>query len=104
MKEEKKVTLPEFLKPYFWDVDFSELEVEKHKFLITKRVIDRGNSRDVHWVIDTYGLDAIREVVLKTRDLSRKTAHFWALILDLDPKQVPCLQKPYSPIPFGLSS
>lgn len=95
---------PEFLRAYFWDVEFEKLGIKRNTFFIIKRVLDRGNFRGIRWLVKTYGKDEIKKVVTKTRDLSRPTGNFWADILDIDKKQVPCLQKPYSPIHFGLSS
>lgn len=104
MKSEEKTQLPEFLQQYFWDVAFEELDIKKHAFLVIKRVLDRGSLRDIRWLVKTYGKDVIKKVVMSTRDLARPTANFWADILKLSKDQVPCLQKPYSPIHFGLSS
>ena len=104
MNQEEKVQLPEFLRSYFWDVAFEELEVKKHAFLIIKRILDRGNLSDIRWLIKIYGKDEIKRVVMETKDLARPTGNFWADILGLDKNQIPCLQKPYSPIHFGLSS
>ncbi|MBI2443334.1 MAG: hypothetical protein HYV40_05530 [Candidatus Levybacteria bacterium] len=104
MKQKEKTHLPEFLRPYFWDVDFGELEVNKHAFLIIKRVLDRGNLSDIRWLLKSYGKDEVKKVVIGTRDLARPTGNFWADILEIPKNQVPCLQKPYSPIHFGLSS
>lgn len=96
--------LPEFLREYFWDVNFDELEADKHWFLITKRVLDRGSTGPVRWLINQYGQGKIKEVVQTTRDLDVKTANFWADMLGLNKNKVPCLNKPYSPIHFGLYS
>lgn len=104
MEQGEKVQIPEFLRQYFWDVPFEKLEIKKHAFLVIKRVLDRGNLSDIRWLIKTYGKDKIKKVVMETRDLSRPTGNFWADILGIDKNQVPCLQKPYSPIHFGLSS
>ena len=104
MKHDKKTQLPESLRPYFWDIEFEELKTKKHAFLVIKRVLDRGNLRDIRWLVKTYGKDEIKKVVSKTKDLARPTGNFWADLLDLSKKQVACLQKPYSPIHFGLSS
>lgn len=104
MRQAKDKQLPESFRSYFWDIKFEELEVEKSSFFIIKRVLDRGNTNDVRWVLKTYGKDTIKNVILTTRDLSRPTGNFWADFLGIDKKQVPCLQKPYSPIHFGLSS
>lgn len=102
IKDDKQ--LPEFLQPYFWDVDFDKLAVEKNTHLIIKRILDRGEFQDIRWLLATYGKEKIKKVVLGTRDLSRPTGNFWSDILGLNKTKVPCLQKPYFPIHYGLSS
>ena len=104
MKEDKKQQLPEFLRSYFWDVKFEEIEIEKNAFFIIKRVLDRGNLTDIRWLLKIYGKDEIGRVVMSTIDLARPTGNFWADMLGIDKTRVPCLQKPYFPIHFGLSS
>lgn len=104
MKNKTQEKLPKFLREYFWDVKFEDMSVDKSAAFVIKRVLDRGTTSHVNWVLDTYGTDAIKEVLLTTRDLSRPTGNFWADILGLDKKKLPCLQKPYSPIHFGLYS
>lgn len=96
--------LPGFLKEYFWDVDFKSLTLEKNRTFILKRVLDRGNTKAVRWLIKNYPLREIGNLIQTTRDLSQKSANFWADYLNIDHKRVPCLQKPYSRIQFGLSS
>ena len=104
MKKDNATQLPILFKPYFWDVRFENLEKEKNEFFVIKRVLDRGNTGDILWLINNYGLDKIKQVVVKTRDLSRPTGNFWADMLGLEKQNLPCLQKPYSPIHFGLYS
>jgi len=99
-----KTKLPEAFRSYFWDVDFDKLSADKHSFLITKRVLDRGNTSAIRWLLKTYGTDNIREVLLISRDISRPTGNFWAGVLSIDKSTLPCLQKPYSPIHFELYS
>ncbi len=93
-----------FLKGYFWDVKFEELDSEEDGFLVIKRILDRGDTQSVKWVLGAYGLGKVRELLTSSRDLSRQTAGLWAMLLNLPVNEVPCLNKPYSPIPFGLSS
>src|SRR3970282_1450540 len=104
MAYREKTKLPESLRPYFWDVVFEELEIKKSAHLVIKRVLDRGNFSDIRWLVKTYGKEEIKKVVMGTKDLARPTGNFWADILKLDKTEVPCLQKPYFPIHFGLSS
>jgi len=96
--------LPESFRGYFWDVDFDELDFQKHEFLIIKRVLDRGKTSDIKWILSHYGKGKIKEVLTTTHDLSRITGSFWSGILKVPKNKVPCLQTPYSPIRFGLSS
>lgn len=97
-------SIPAHLHQYFWDYDASTLDVQQHAFLIIKRVLDRGKTSDMKWVVQTYGNDAIRDMLKKTKDLSRITATYWSRALNVDQKDVPCLLKPYSQTRFGLSS
>lgn len=96
--------LPEFLKKYFWDVDFNSLNLERDRTFILKRVLDRGDTKAINWLNQHYTKRDIENLITTSRDLSQKTANFWAIFLNIDPKKVPCLQKPYSRIQFGLSS
>ena len=96
--------LPESLRPYFWDVKFEQLSVEDSPLFILKRVLDRGDTEAHRWALSLYTYEDIVGLITTTRDVSKKTANFWAEMLDVDKTQVPCLQKPYSPTPFGLSS
>ncbi len=100
----RTVKLPSSFKKYFWDVDFKKLDFEKSRTFILKRVLDRGDDKALKWLLQRYTKEDIRELLLTSRDLSPKTANFWADFLKIDHKKIPCLQKPYSPIQFGLSS
>ncbi|MBU2577653.1 hypothetical protein KKA69_02365 [Patescibacteria group bacterium] len=104
MKQEKNTKLPEFLRSYFWDVEFEELKTKTHTSLVIKRVLDRGNLSDIRWLVETYEKAAIEKVIIETKDLARPTGNFWADVFGLPKSQVSCLQKPYFPIHFGLSS
>lgn len=96
--------LPIEFKKYFWDVDFADLSLEKDKYFIIKRTLDRGDTITLKWLRSRCSDLELARVIKRTRDLSSQTANFWSDILELDKSKVICLQKPYSPIPFGLSS
>ena len=96
--------IPLFFKPYFWDVDFRTLDLEKNSEFIIKRTLDRGDTKALLWLLKYYPTETIAKVVTNSRDLSQKTANYWSDLLNLDRREILCLQKPYSPIQFGLSS
>lgn len=99
-----KTDLPDSFKSYFWDVNFDSLNLKENKSFILKRLLDRGDTQALTWVLQNYDREDIGELLLSSRDISQKTANFWADFLKLDRQKVPCLKKPYSRIPFGLSS
>ncbi len=99
-----KSKLPKSFKQYFWDVDFEKLKLEESRAFILKRLLDRGNDQAIRWVFKNYQKEEIKALLLTSRDLSSKTGNFWADLLGIDKRKVACLQKPYSRIPFGLSS
>ena len=85
-------------------MDFNSVNFDKSKTFILKRLLDRGDTQDLIWIKKNFTRKEIEELLLTTRDISQKTANFWVNYLKLDSKKVPCLQKPYSRIQFGLSS
>lgn len=97
--------LPAFLKPYFWDVDFEKIDPEKSKMFILKRCLDRGSDKAIKWLLQHYTKDDIRHLLLTSRDLSAKTANFWALYLNVNIKKVSSLKNPPTrKIPMHLTS
>ena len=98
------IKIPRDLKSLFWDIDFTILDASKSPQFIIKRVLDRGNTNNVNWLLKEFKKEDIIKTVSISRDLSQKTANFWADIYGLDKTKILCLQKPYSPTPFGLSS
>ena len=99
-----KTKLPDSFKLYFWDVNFSSLCLQDNPHFIVKRILDRGNTKALKWVLANCSEEIIKETVMKSKDMSPKTANFWADVYNLDRTKVLCLQKPYARIPFGLSS
>ncbi|OGE36326.1 hypothetical protein A3B45_02380 [Candidatus Daviesbacteria bacterium RIFCSPLOWO2_01_FULL_39_12] len=91
----RKNKLPEFLKKYFWDVDFEKIDEEKGALFIIHRFLDRGNDKAIRWMWRTYSKNLISEVITKRRGFSPKTANFWADLLNIDKRKVVCLQTPY---------
>ncbi len=85
-------------------MNFDLLDFKKSKVFILKRVIDRADTEALSWIRQNYTNQEIKKLLLHTRDLSPKTANFWADYLKINHKKVPCLQKPYTQIQFGLSS
>jgi len=86
---------PKFLKKYFWDVDFEKLDVESHSKDIVGRILEYGDEKAIRWMERNFAKDEIADVLFKLRNVSPKSANFWALIFGIDRKKVLCLQRHY---------
>ncbi len=90
--------LPAFLKKYFWDTDFGNLDINKNDFYVIARLLEYGDLKATKWLIKNTDREKIREVILKSREISPKTGNFWMLIFNLNKTKVQCLKKSYRKI------
>jgi len=88
--------LPDFLKKYFWDVEFQRLDFEKRRQFILKRILEYGNEQAVSWMLKNFKRSEIKNVLCNFRGFSQKSANFWSLILDVPKDKVLCLKKALS--------
>jgi len=87
------MSLPKYLKKYFWDVEFEKINLNKHRVYILKRILEFGDEKAVAWMWKNFKKEEIRDVLSNFRGFSKKSANFWALILDIPRKDVLCLKK-----------
>ena len=66
---EPKITINDFSKYLFWDVDLKTFDLEKHKIFLVGRVLELGQIRDWENIKTLYGLDQIKEISLNLRSL-----------------------------------
>ena len=85
--------LPEFLRLLFWDADFDRLGVPGHERYIIERVLELGDVPAVRWLMQRFPREQIVEALCNSRRLSRKSARFWALVMDVPLEQVRCLSR-----------
>ncbi|MCP9456142.1 MAG: hypothetical protein NNA18_08580 [Nitrospira sp.] len=73
--------LPEFLRPYFWDTDFDQLDPVTHERFIAERLMEKTTPETFRWLMEQYSLVRLQEIVLQSRRLSPRDRHFWRLYL-----------------------
>lgn len=78
---------PKSLKTALWSYDISKFDLKnaKDKRLIITQVLNHGTMRDVKWLLKTYSLSEIKEVVKKpARGVWwKETINYWRKILDV---------------------
>ena len=87
--------MPAFLKRYFWDTDFSSIDPQKFSTYVIERILDLGDMDAIKWLKEEYSQKDITSVVKHTRRLSHKSANFWTIIYNLNPKEVLCMTKSF---------
>jgi len=68
--------MPEELKKYFWDVNFEELDIRKHKRYIISRLYCYGDLKVVKWIKATYTDEDIKDVAINSRNLKPLVANY----------------------------
>ena len=74
--------LPDNYRKYFWDCDFHEITMEKYKFFITERLLNYGNEQTLKWLLSNIEKSDLKNVVINSRNLNKKTRNYWELILN----------------------
>ena len=69
------------LKRYFWDADFSTLDIKKDKRFIIERLLELGDESSVEWLRKEFKKRELLEVLGRARNISKKSRHFWNLVL-----------------------
>jgi len=83
-------SLPEKLRPYFWDYRFSSLSLSTDRDLIIRRLLANGSWDSICWLRRRIGDGELRNWLLahKGRGLSPRQLRFWGLVYDLPVRQV----------------
>jgi len=90
---DQKTKLPAFLKEYFWDVKFENIDFQKYEYYVTNRLLEKGDIRAVRWLFRNVKREKIIEVLLTTRDLSLLNSSFWCNYFQLDKTKMICMKK-----------
>jgi hypothetical protein len=91
-KEPKR--LPGFLKPYFWETDFSQVQERRHRTCVIERVLEYGDDRAIRWLRESYTPAQVARVVKTSRAISPNTANLWSLTLGIPRDKIRCFSEP----------
>lgn len=91
----KKRKPPEFLKKYFWDVDFEKIDLQKRRVYVLRRILEYGDEQAIAWMWKNFEKSEIKNALSNFRGYSQKSASFWAFILNIEKENVKCLNKSF---------
>ena len=81
---------PVFRKELFWDVNYEDIDFEKHARFVIGRVVMRGNVDDWNTLKNFYGLEKIRTEVVNIRYLDKRTLSYLSVILNVKKEKFRC--------------
>ena len=84
---------PESIARFFCELTWTDDLADRYPFYVVERLIEKGDTEAVRWMRARYGDAFIRDVVCRSRRISRKTARFWQVILEIAEEEVLCLSK-----------
>ena len=81
---------PVFRKELFWDVDYEDIDFEKHARFVIGSVVMRGNLDDWNTLKDFYGIEKIRTEVINIRYLDKRTLSYLSVVLNVKKEEFRC--------------
>jgi hypothetical protein len=72
----------------FWDINPEKLDWQKNAQFIIERVLTRGFTKDVRLIFKIYSKQELKEAIIKSKSLDKKTANFMSNYLDISLKQI----------------
>lgn len=90
--------LPKFFKKYFWDVDFSKINLKDSESFVAERLLEYGDEKALSWLLKNVKEKTIKKILLEERALSSKSANFWAIYFGLPKNKILCLKKSYQKV------
>lgn len=79
----------------FWDVDVNKLDLDKQNDFVIARILEHGHLSHIKWLLKKYPESKIKKVIRQSRNLSEKTAIFWANYFNIPKDKILCLKKSY---------
>jgi len=77
-------------KKYFWDIDFRALDPEKHKRFIIGRMLERGNWPEFKSILEYYGQEQVKNILLNLRYMDKKSLRFCSFYFRIPKEDFRC--------------
>ena len=74
-------------------MDFDKINFNARKVYILRRILEYGDGEAIRWMWKNFTEAEIKNILYNYRDLSFKSANFWAVILNVKKEDVKCLKR-----------
>jgi hypothetical protein len=86
----QEITINDFSKHLFWDVDLNRFDLNKYQSFFIQRVLEYGKMNDWKLIKELYGMEVIKEASLNARSLDAVTLSFVSTIFNIDKTEFRC--------------
>jgi len=73
--------IPGEFQKYFWDVNFSDLTMEKYPRFIAERILNYGDLDGIKWLLSQTDRNFLKTLIKSSRNLNAKTKNYWQIVL-----------------------
>jgi len=84
---------PPSIARFFCEICWEDRIADEYPFYTVERLIENGNLEAVRWLRDRYGDNFVRKVVCRSKNISRRTARYWQVVLDIPEEEIQCLSE-----------
>ena len=84
--------IPAGFSRYFWDVDVSTLNEKCDASFVIHRLFECGDLEAVHWLLNSYSAEQLKNGLIHCRVLSAKSAVFWSNLLNVPLQTLTCIR------------
>lgn len=81
---------PKFSEYLFWDIDIESFDIDKYPIQTIERILQYGTWEDWKKILEYYGIEKIKEEVVKIRSLDKKTLNYISIITNLPKTEFKC--------------
>ncbi len=81
---------PDISRKAFWDVDFDTIDYQKNPDHVIVKVFEWGTLDDIKSLLRYYGVNKIKNALLKTQFLTSDTLHFASALFKIPKEQFQC--------------
>ncbi len=74
----------------FWDVNVEEVDLKKHRASVIERIATRGRLDEFRAMVNFYGHETVKTVLLNARYLDKRTLSYCSLIFDVTITEFRC--------------
>lgn len=86
----RKISVEDFSKHLFWDVNLKTFDLEKHKKFMVERVLEYGLLSDWNLTKELYGKEEIKNISLNIRSMRAISLSFLSTIFKIDKTEFRC--------------